>query len=562
MRPIDDEKERFRAFILCASALGIFMLQHAFRVSDDNTLTSWYNVFGYVNASAMYAVVALAAIAAYTVSFIGIPRAWAISAIAFIASAAFWREPEVIIDASRYFTQAKHLSEFGVVSFLKEWGTGIEAWTDMPLVPFIYGLGFKFFGEHRFVIQAINSAMFAGTVWFLAKTAEEIWPDDTEIGPLSGFMLLAIPYLYTQIPLMLVDAASMFLFVVSVCLFLRALTRGGFFNIALSGLCMAALMMSKYSMWMFASSLGIVWALKISESPKSALKRGVAVSAVASAGFGAFLWVYRETVSSQMRLLIEYQKPGLDRWGESYLSTLFFQTHPFMSLAAIAGIALAIKRRDLKFLIALWPVALLAALEVKRIRYSLPAFPMLALMSAYGLSAIRTPRLRHLTAHLAVSVSFILASFAFVPYLKTNNLANLADLGRYLDTLDTDAVRVVTLDQETEINPASAVPLLDLETRKRIVYEDGNAPCICGDEMLTSAFRFTWSYKNPSYYLPEKSAPEPRITAVISDLGQKSELTDKENQMFLREFSVSEGRFTFKAFARVYERLKQAGRPR
>jgi len=54
----------------------------------------------------------------------------------FLCGIFFWRMPEVNIDASRYFTQAKHLELFGVRYFLSEWGREIHAWTDMPLIPF------------------------------------------------------------------------------------------------------------------------------------------------------------------------------------------------------------------------------------------------------------------------------------------------------------------------------------------------------------------------------------------------------------------------------------------
>ena len=60
--------------------------------------------------------------------------------VSFAVSAMFWQEPEMIVDASRYFTQAKHLELYGFGYFFREWGNGINAWTDLPAIPFLYGV--------------------------------------------------------------------------------------------------------------------------------------------------------------------------------------------------------------------------------------------------------------------------------------------------------------------------------------------------------------------------------------------------------------------------------------
>ncbi len=174
----------------------------------------------------------------------------------FAASAIFWSEPEVIIDVSRYFMYAKHLALYGAGDFLSQWGHAINPWTDLPLVPFIYGLIFNVLGESRIFIQIFNSTLFSLTVvltFFIGKT---LWSD--EIGFYAGIMILGIPYIFSQVPLMLVDVSAMFLLTLSVFIFIQVMEKGGVW-ILLSSLAVLCAIFSKYSVWMMLSVLVVIF---------------------------------------------------------------------------------------------------------------------------------------------------------------------------------------------------------------------------------------------------------------------------------------------------------------
>ena len=53
----------------------------------------------------------------------------------------------------------------------------------------------------------------------------------------------------------------------------------------------------------------------------------------------------------------------------------------------------AFKKRDLKYLVIIWLIFLVTILQIKRIRYIIMAFPMLALMASYGLQEIKDKRI-------------------------------------------------------------------------------------------------------------------------------------------------------------------------
>jgi hypothetical protein len=91
------------------------------------------------------------------------------------------------VDASRYFTQAKHLELYGVKYFVSEWGKDINAWTDMPLVPFLYGVVFSIFGETRIYIQILNTTFFSLTAVLTFELGKILW--DEETGFFAGVLL-------------------------------------------------------------------------------------------------------------------------------------------------------------------------------------------------------------------------------------------------------------------------------------------------------------------------------------------------------------------------------------
>jgi hypothetical protein len=107
-----------------------------------------------------------------------------------------WNEPEVIIDASRYFSQAKHLELHGSWAFLREWGGAIGVWTDLPAVPFAYGVAFRYLGESRAVIQGITTLLFGLAVVSTYRIGRTLM--NAETGLLAGLLLLGFPYLLTR----------------------------------------------------------------------------------------------------------------------------------------------------------------------------------------------------------------------------------------------------------------------------------------------------------------------------------------------------------------------------
>ena len=143
-------KNNYLPLLVPLSALLSFIVLFNFSHIDDNRLTSWKWAFSNIDLTFFIPLLVTGLITAYILSklsFIEKQPALFLFISSFAVCTLFRQTPEVILDASRYFTQAKHLELYGVGYFIREWGIGINAWTDMPLSSFIYGMIFKLFGE-------------------------------------------------------------------------------------------------------------------------------------------------------------------------------------------------------------------------------------------------------------------------------------------------------------------------------------------------------------------------------------------------------------------------------
>ncbi len=502
-------------------SLAIYALLYSVRYVDDNRLTSWKWTFADVDLMVFVPLLILGIILAnglFRLSNVKQRPALYLFFLSFALSSIFWKVPEVIVDTSRYFTQAKHLEVYGIQYFISEWGKAVHAWTDLPLVPFMYGLVFKLFGESRAFIQVLNSMFFSLTIVVTYFTGKTLWDEDT--GFYAGAMMLGIPYIYSQVPLMLVDVPTMFFLTLSIFTFIKALEHGGAWPVFAS-LSLFAALFSKYSTWMMLTVLGVVFLVYLiqkREGRKDIVARTILVTLLTGALAGIVLIFKYDVIVSQIQFLNEYQRPGLRWWGESFVSTFFYQTHPFITIAALYSVYAAIKERDAKFLIVSWLLILIVVLQIKRSRYVMIAFPMLTLMAAYGLQRVKSMAInKHIIPYI-IGSSVVIAGYAYMPFLQTMSLGNFEAAGEYLRTIETERVTVFTVQSdEAIVNQAISVPIFDLFADKKISY-DHDGFVLPFERYETSPLRFTWEYTNPEYYaVTSDTSEKEKVAAVISN---------------------------------------------
>jgi len=551
-------------FLISAVFLLAFITLFLLRGIDDNSLFSWAWALDRVDASRIYFLLVAGLIISAFLARTAIPDNYQIPFLAVLSFAVilpFWKESEIIVDASRYFTQAKHLEVYGIGYFLKEWGRTILAWTDMPLVPFLYGMIFKLFGENRIFIQLFTTVLFSLTVVLTSLIGKTLW--NRETGFSAGLLLLGIPYLLAQVPLMLVDVPTMFFLTLAIYTYLDALNKGGAARIVCSVVTIVLTMLSKYSVWFMLSVLIvvlIVYAMvRAGSKDRRPLLRGAIILLMAAAVMGAILLTKFDVFSEQVILLLEYQKPGLDRWGESFHSTFLFQMHPLITLSALVSLAVALRKRDASYAIISWLVLLIVLFGIRRIRYTLPVFPMLTLMAGYGLQVIKRDELRRFILFSTVTTSLVIGIFAFLPLAESMSVANLKHAGEYLNTLDAGEIEVITLfSKEPVVNPAVAVPLIDLFTNKQIRYHYQPEDFPPREEIEQSSLRFTWAYRNPTYYIAKPDAFLNVPVVIISDASNdplpKPAAQRLEGYRLSESFNTSEKIFRYIVGVRIYQK--------
>lgn len=551
-------------YLLIISLLTIFtpIVLFVYRSLDDNRLTSWKWVFADMDAGRIFLILVPGIMLAYLISRLSFfeRRPTLLFLSSFVIAAAFWREPEVIVDTSRYFAQAKHLEMYGIGYFISEWGKDIVVWTDLPLVPFLYGLIFRFFGESRLYIQIFTTLLYSLTLVLTYMIGKTLWDEDT--GFYAGLLMLGIPYLFTQVPLMLVDVPTMFFLTLSVFTFIKALSQGGLKMTAISSVALFLAFFSKYSTWLMLSVLAVIFVVYLRMEAKTTIKRAGAIALVSLLLIGAAIIFKYDVVSEQIRLLINYQRPGLRRWGESFTSTFLFQIHPFITVAALYSLYVAFRKRDLKYMIVSYLILLVVLFQIRRIRYIIPLFPMLALMASYGLREIRSKEIRKFIVFCIITSSLVFALSAYLPFLQKISAINLKNAGQFLNSLDVEDIEVFTLPQKRSVvNPAAAVPVLDLFTDKRILYDYKKnmrfGPRLSKRRLQKSSLRFTWEYKNPAYYA-DSSKYTGKTTAVVvisEDPGQTLPACIealKRKDPGSKVFKISTGIFRYRTIVTVY----------
>ncbi len=294
---------------------------------------------------------------------------------------------------------------------------------------------------------------------------------------------------------------------------------------------------------------------------KTILLRALYIFALSAFFIGLAAAYKSGVISDQMKVLMSYQKPGLKRWGESFVSTFFFQIHPFITVAALFSVYVAIGKKDPKYIVVVWLVALVFLMQIRRARYIIMVLPMVSLTAAYGLCRIKDATLKKFLAACVITSSFAVAIFAYLPFLQSMSAVNLKDAGRFLDSIPERNVEVFTLvPSDPVVNPPVSVPLLDLFTQKRIIYKgNGILSKEEREKIKNSSLRFTLEFKNPSYYDDYKDVDT--VLAVISESADDPLPSEVERKAAdysrIGIFDKYEDIFLYRTSVRVYRRVRE-----
>jgi len=473
------------------------------RALDGNTLVSWRWVFQPEGVARLYFWFLTSAAAAAGVACIEVSGRWRYAVLAVLGLLAVFpllELPEVLLDASRHLLQARAASEAGPARFLENWGRSISVWTDLPLPPFLYGVSFELSGTERIGAQGLNLTLFIGTLFLVYGTGKQLW--DEETGFHGALLLLAIPFLPVQVPLLLVDIHALFFLALSFFLFARAAARGHAGVHVAAGMGAGLALMTKYSLWPMLLFVPLFYGggpRKAEIHRLSALYVLIGVLAV----FGPFFTWKVDVVVRQIGLLRQFQLPALGRWTEGWVSVFLFQAHPLIGFGALAAGVSLFRSGDRNWRLAAGLILFVVVFRATRIRYLLPLLPVLTLLAARGLSLIPFSYCRRFAVFAAVFLSGVVLMGAYRPFLMRTSAINLSRAGAMIETFPEEAVRVAALPQaHSEGRTDMAIPLLGFFTKKRLFQAEPWGPADRPDTASRSPLRFTWETPKPRFLEP------------------------------------------------------------
>jgi hypothetical protein len=372
---------------------------------------------------------------------------------------------------------------------------------------------------------------------------------------------------------MLVDIPSTFFLLLAVYTFMKALNKGGT-AVVIPAFAIFVAFFSKYSAWLMLSILPVIVVVNLAQDrskPETARQaatlflRTLYIILLAAVLIGLVVIYKFGVISEQMKLLMAYQRPGLKRWGESFVSTFLFQIHPLITAAALYSVYVAVKKRDLKYIAVVWLVALALLMQIRRIRYIIMVLPMLSLAAAYGLCEIKGADMRKFFAACVITSSLAVALFAYLPFMQKLSAVNLKDAGRFLDSMEESDAEVFTIiPSDPVVDPGVTVPILDLFTRKNIIYDypDVLSPQ-ARQEIEQSSLRFTLEYKNPPYYRGKGHYNEDTAVVVISDHINDALPSMVEKRLagyrLAKSFGSYEEIFRYRTCVRIYRKEDRTG---
>lgn len=551
-----------QTILIALLTLAVLLSLYIFRSYDDNRLTSWAWVFAEFSAVKFFIMLTACMLISYPLARIPLTErasVFLLIGLAFFVSTIFWRQPEVIVDASRYFMQAKHVELYGPGYFIMQWGRAIPAWTDMPLVPFLYGVIFWIFGETRVGIQVFTSLLFSATLALTYLIGKTLWDRQTAFN--AAALLLAIPYLYTQVPLLMVDIAAMFFLTLAIYAVIKAIEEKNIVLCLLASLAITLALLSKYSNGLMLSVIPVIFVAFHHQGWRVLIRVGGLVAVGVFVLMGIFLWANFDIVIEQLQLLQGYQLPALNKWKESLVSTFLFQIHPVISIAAVYSLYRAVKYREIKYIMAGWLLLLVLLLGIGRIRYLIVILPMFTLMSAYGLSFLKSPEVRKYVMTSSILSAVLIALLSYLPFLERTSLVNIKQAGEYLDAMvDIDSVDVYVQNQSrSSVNPSVIVPILDLFTEKELVFHRSGNTFNPPGNFDRLPLRWTWEVDS-TLYLPDKPdrKSDNRILVVIQS-GVKQPLPEHiiakiKDHHLRKEFNVLDRAFKFQATVKIFHR--------
>lgn len=186
-------------------------------------------------------------------------------------------------------------------------------------------------------------------------------------------------------------------------------------------------------------------------------------------------------------------------------------------------------------------------------------FPMLTLTSAYGLESLKNAKIKRFVVSCTAISAILIAAFAYLPFLERTSAVNIKHAGEFVDAIAVNDVRVYVQSQSgSSINPAVIVPILDLYTKRKLLFQEARDPPDAVGSIDKLPLRWTWELSSPQYLNAEPgTGDQPGAIVIIQGAVNQplpAHISEKLVYYHLRkEFDVSDGIFRFQTIVRIFQ---------
>ena len=528
-------------YILIGFAILIsYYLLYIFRYKDNTVLMSWDLVFYHtgINIYELLLILSIVIFISFIISKINISKKYNeekyhilfLFFSGMIIGSFFWNIPEINPDAARYFMEAKYLEIYGIQSYFNNWGHGLSVWVDFPSIPFFYGIIFRYFGEYREYIQIFNTILFSLTSVLIYKISKRLWNE--EIGLYSGFLLLSFPFLLSQVPLTLVDVPLMFLTILSAFLVFKIFDNK-YYSIPASLVIFLTVYVKMTSVLMIIPSISILII-----NYRSIIKnrnRWIFTLILSILSTILFFYWKRDLLIEQIQIIQSYSGPLFYESEINYL----FQLGPITIFLALLSIIAAYLKKDKNYsILIVWVFIPFIMLHDSRIRYMIPVFPFIAIMSSISLSFISNKNIKKFLILSLTLTSIVFTIYAYIPFEENFTDKNIKNAAEFTNALNNSEIQLILdFSDKHPYDPKPFVLLFDLYSNKRIVYSDDYKfyPVKDYSNSWTAVSRIPNSfYDNQSSNLSNKD----RIIIIISDKEHSNSVPKRylEHHILIKKF--------------------------
>jgi 4-amino-4-deoxy-L-arabinose transferase-like glycosyltransferase len=398
-------------------------------------------------------------------------------------------------DFGRYHKEAEYLVENGIVGFIQKWGY-FQTYFDMPVIPFLYGVGYFLLGSGKFAVLIVNLFVFLGIIIFTYLTAKELF--NKRIARLSVVFFSFAPYIATQTPLMLVDLGQTFFTILCFYLILKLIKKPDWKITAITVLSLFACALTKvFSAIYLLSIFAISFFIAYQQNSKSIKPLAFTWIASGFAGFGYGWWkqelfltqllhrlsperflnallplatfavfiilaitLFKKQISHILKkhqnklivlfyLLLAYLFFFSDIM-RFYLRTPFIAMTIPLAVLFYLSIYFAFKKKNYPAL-ALLPWAFTPLfIPNTMFKYQLAAYPAIMMLSSFSLVNLfknKEKQVKYVLVIISFSISILF--FFFLPMIQKHVKNNLRAAGRYINKQNAQAV-VVLFDPKDE----------------------------------------------------------------------------------------------------------------